>query len=176
MISTDKNIVSRLKKSDFSAYKEMFEKYYKPLCIYVFKYTDSYALSEDIVQDFFVKFWDDKLYLKLNNAIGPYLYTSVKNNALQVLKKQRKFHFQDIENEVDKLITVENFEVNNIVSEYDKLHKEVEALPKRCREVFKAIVLDNQKYKDVALKMGVTVNTVKTQHSRALKQLRNSLG
>ncbi|MCB4807837.1 RNA polymerase sigma-70 factor [Tamlana sp. 62-3] len=176
MILTDKNIVSRLKKGDFAAYKVMFEKYYKPLCVYAFKYTDSYALSEDIVQDFFVKFWDDKLYLKLNKKIGPYLYTSVKNNALQVLKKQRKFHFHDIENEVDKLITVENFEVNSLVSEYDKLHKEVEALPLKCREVFKAIVLDNQKYKDVALKMGVTVNTVKTQHSRALKQLRNSLG
>lgn len=175
MKSNDLNILSRLKHGDASAYKELFDKYYKPLCVFSLKYSDSYELAEDVVQDFFIKFWDQRLYMKLNGAIAPYLYSSIKNNTLQALKKEDRYLFEKIENQVNKLISDESIDITDIEQEKEKLHKEIEALPIKCREVFKAIVLENQKYKEVALELGVSVNTVKTHYSRALKQLRNSL-
>ncbi|AYN04271.1 RNA polymerase sigma factor [Flavobacterium sp. 140616W15] len=62
-----------------------------------------------------------------------------------------------------------------IEQEKKKLYEQIEALPLKSKEVFKAIVLNNLKYKEVALELGISVNTVKTHYSRALKQLRNSL-
>lgn len=167
--------LTRLKRGDSSAYKELFKTYYKPLCIHALKYTDSFELSEDIVQEFFIKFWNEKLYMKLNDPIAPYLYSSIKNNSLQVLRQSNRYYFEEIDNSVNIIVSQENFEDSNIDRTKEKLHKEIEALPVKCREVFRSIALGNQKYKEVANELGVSVNTVKTHYSRALKQLRSSL-
>ena len=53
--------------------------------------------------------------------------------------------------------------------------QELQRLPEKCREVFTAIVLENMSYKDVATKLNVSVNTVKTHYPRALKQLRDNI-
>jgi len=175
MMVDDLKILEKLKQGDSSAYKELFDLYYTPLSTYALKYCDSFTMAEDIVQDLFIKVWDEKLYLKLEGAIGPYLFKSVKNNTLLSLKKKSKYSFIKIEKQVNKLVFDEDIDINFIEEKDKKLHKEIEALPLKSKEVFKAIVLDNLKYKEVASLFGISVNTVKTHHSRALKQLRNVL-
>jgi len=175
MRTTDYKILEKLKKGDSDAYKELFDLYYTPLSTFALKYCDSFVLAEDVVQDLFVKFWDEKLYLKLEDTIGPYLYKSVKNNALLALKEKSKYSFIEIEAQVNKLVFDDDIEVKFIDEEKTKLHKEIEALPLKSKEVFKAIVLENLKYKEVASRLGISINTVKTHHSRALKHLRNVL-
>ncbi|TGV02159.1 RNA polymerase sigma factor [Flavivirga rizhaonensis] len=175
MGSKDLKILENLKNGDASAYKELFDEYYMPLSIYALKYCDSFQLAEDIVQDLFVKFWDEKLYMKLEGVISPYLFRSVKNNTLQIVRKQTKYRFEEIEDQVNKLIADEKLDMTAIEDRKKKLLKEVELLPEKSKEVFKAIVLENMKYKEVAEQFSISVNTVKTHYSRALKQLRNSL-
>lgn len=175
MKSQDLLILEKLKLGDSSAYKELFDLYYMPLSIYSLKYCDSFELAEDIVQDLFIKFWDEKIYLKLEQSISSYLFKAVKNNSLQAIKKQNKYFFEEIEDQVNVLMEEEYLDMEFLEKEKKKLYKEIEALPLKSKEVFIAIVLENQKYKEVALELGVSVNTVKTHYSRALKQLRNSL-
>lgn len=175
MKSDDIIILEKLRLGDSSAYKELFDLYYMPLSIYSLKYCDSFELAEDIVQDLFIKFWDEKLYMNLDTAIGPYLFRAVKNNTLQVAKKKNKYIFEEIEDQINTLLEEDHLDMDFIEQEKKKLYEEIEALPLKSKEVFKAIVLNNLKYKEVALELGVSVNTVKTHYSRALKQLRNSL-
>ena len=68
-----------------------------PLCIYAVKFIDSYQDAEDIVQDFFVKFWNDKMYLNINMNLKSYLFTSVRNNALNFLRQKNKYIFEAVE-------------------------------------------------------------------------------
>ncbi|SFS49031.1 RNA polymerase sigma-70 factor [Lutibacter maritimus] len=171
----DSKILEKLKKEDYSGYRILFDQYYKPLCIYSLKYCDSFSQAEDIVQELFVKFWNDKLYMKLNGSIGPYLFKSVKNNTLLFIKDKGKYQFEDIENQLNQLMEDEIIDFENIEKEKIKIYQEIEALPEKCKEVFKAIVIENLKYKEVAEQLGVSVNTIKTHYSRALKQLRHSL-
>ncbi|MBP4142580.1 sigma-70 family RNA polymerase sigma factor [Flavobacterium sp. I-SCBP12n] len=175
MKSQDLLILEKLKVGDSSAYKELFDLYYMPLSVYSLKYCDSFELAEDIVQDLFIKFWDKKIYLDLDQAISPYLFKAVKNNSLKAVKKQSKYFFEEIEDQVNVLMEEERLDLEFLEQEKQKLYTEIEALPLKSKEVFKAIVLENQKYKEVALELGISVNTVKTHYSRALKQLRNSL-
>jgi RNA polymerase sigma-70 factor (family 1) len=175
MVSNDNKILEQLKLGNPSSYKELFDLYYMPLSIYSLKFCDSFELAEDIVQELFVKLWDEKLYMKLEGAISPYLFKSVKNNTLQAMKKTSKFRFEEIEDNVNKLIAEESVDFEFIESEKNKLFKQIEALPQKSKEVFKAIVLDNLKYKEVASELDISVNTVKTHYSRALRQLRSSL-
>lgn len=176
MKSRDIEILDKLKGGSPSAYKELFDFYYLRLTVYSLKYCDSYKLAEDIVQDLFVKLWDEKLYMKLNGNMSPYLFKAVKNNTVQAMKKKSKYRFEKIENQVNNLMVDEKVDFVSIEEETKKLHQEVEYLPEKCKEVFKAIVLENMKYREVAESFGISINTVKTYHARALKQLRGSLG
>jgi RNA polymerase sigma-70 factor (ECF subfamily) len=91
------------------------------------------------------------------------------------MKKESKFIFQDIENIVHNLMEEEPLDFSTLEEEKKKLFEQVEALPEKSKEVFKAIVLDNMKYKEVADHLDISVNTVKTHYARALKQLRFKL-
>jgi len=175
MNSRDLLLSTKLKNGDTSAYKELFDIYYMPLCIYSLKFNDSFQQSEDIVQEIFVKFWKEKLYLRLNGVIGPYLFKAVKNNTLMQLRKESKYIFEEIEEEVLKVLDDESIDMLTLEEDKKKLFKEVEGLPTKSKEVFKAIVLDGLKYKEVAEQFDISINTVKTHYSRALKQLRKSL-
>jgi len=174
MKSSDFQILEKLKKGNPTAYKQLFDQYYMPLSIYSLKFCDSFPLAEDIVQDLFIKFWDEKIYLKLENEISPYLFKAVKNNTLKIIKKNNKYQLEEIESQIEKII-VDDIDINLIELERKKLYQEIDQLPEKRKEVFKAIVLDNLKYKEVAEQLNISVNTVKTHYSRALKQLRSSL-
>lgn len=171
----DLQILEKLKEGDPLAYNQLFDKYYMPLCVYSLKYCDSFELAEDIVQDLFIKLWDEKLYMKFDNPMSPYLFKAVKNNTLQSIKKQAKYQFDAIENMVNKLMEDEPLDFATLEAEKKKLYEQVEALPEKSKEVFKAIVLENMKYKEVAERLDISVNTVKTHYARALKQLRLKL-
>lgn len=172
---TDSQILNKLKEGDSLAYNQLFDKYYMPLCVYSLKYCDSFQLAEDIVQDFFVKIWDEKIYLKFENPMAPYLFRAIKNNTLQAIKKQSKYKFDAIEKIVNNLMEEESLDFVSLEAEKKKLFEQVEALPEKSKEVFKAIVLENMKYKEVAEQLDISVNTVKTHYARALKQLRLKL-
>lgn len=168
-------ILEKLKEGDPKAYNNLFDAYYMPLCLYSFKFCNSFELAEDIVQDFFVKLWDEKIYLKIENPMRPYLFQAVKNNTLQAIKKQSKYSFDDIEMVANNYIDQEPIDFVNLEAEKEKLFQQIEALPEKSKAVFKAIVLDNFKYKEVAEQLDISVNTVKTHYARALKQLRTKL-
>lgn len=167
----DQKIIQKLNQGDESGYRELFDRYYTPLCIYGLRYIDSFATVEDIVQDIFVKFWDMKTHLYLRTSLKSYLFKAVKNNCINFCNTNKKYHFDLIEDHIDHLLT-EEVSIEEIEALKDKLLKEIDELPEKSRETFKAIVFENLKYKEAAERFGVSVNTIKTHFSRALKQLR----
>ncbi len=151
--------------------KYLFNLYYKPLCIYAMNYLDSFEESEDIVQDLFVKFWERQTKVAFQGSLRAYLFSAVQHNCVKILNSRNKYNFQPIETYQDlPVYTEEVFE-----TECKKLYEEIERLPEQCRKVFELIVLKDMKYKEVASELGLSVNTVKTHFSRALRQLRGSL-
>jgi RNA polymerase sigma-70 factor (family 1) len=170
----DKQILEKLRKGEKSGFKEMFDLYYKPLCIFSLKYLDSIDQAEDIVQDTFVRFWNKKSYVTIKGELRSYLFVAVKNNSLNFIKKNAKYRFVEIEEQALSLVE-DNIDDEELKILKAKLYKEIEALPVKGKEIFKSIVLNNLKHKEVAELYGISVNTVKTHYSRALLKLRNSL-
>ena len=100
----------------------------------------------------------------------PFFFLKVGDKWTKAIKDQFVAHLK---------ARVGKYYENSIVEckliEKKKLYEQVEALPEKSREVFKAIVLENMKYKEVAEHLDISVNTVKTHYARALKQLRLKL-
>lgn len=167
----EEQILNLINHGNQEGLKCLFDSYYKPLCVFAMNFLDSFEEAEDVVQDVFVKFWEQFNSRHFEGSFRAYLFSSVQYACVRELKKKTKYRFQSLECLTNHAInTEEDFTV-----EYQKLYNELSRLPKQCRKVFELIVLHDMKYKDVAAVLGISVNTVKTHFARALKQLRGSL-
>lgn len=169
----DELILSLFKSNPQAAFRLMFTTYYMPLCVYAVQITDSFSLAEDIVQDFFCSFWERKLYRGIAVNLKSYLFYAIRNNAYCALRKNNLVSLEELGDmeipEVDAL--ADEKELREAVQR--ALH-ELEQLPRQERIVVEKIILESKMYKEVALELNVSVNTVKTHLSRALKRLRKS--
>jgi RNA polymerase sigma-70 factor (ECF subfamily) len=174
MIYTDSDILSKLKSGNESGLEVLFDRYYKPLVVFSIKFVDSLDAAEDIVQDFFIRFWEDKKFLQVNESLKSYLFTSIRNSSLNYLKKNDKFIKLPEEIFNDELFFTTD-DLDELEEKRKMLYIEINKLSPQSKKIFEAIILGNEKYKDVAKNLGISVNTVKTLLSRSLKKLRNSL-
>ena len=102
--------------------------------------------------------------------IKSYLFQSVKNISIDYIRKNQKYSFQKIEE--DSYISEEDINEEYIQVQYKKLHHKLRTLPPNEYKVLMAIIVEDKKYKQVADEMNISVNTVKTHYSRAMKSLR----
>ena len=154
-------------------FKGFFDNQYMSLCLFANKYTGDLELAKDIVQDVFVKIWEEKITFKNENNVKAYLYTAVKNRSLDYLKSKRykatdKLSVLDIQ----KLESEPFFQREVVVIEASKvIQQAIETLPKRCTEI---LLLSIQEYsnQDIATELNISINTVKAQKKIAYKKLK----
>ncbi|PCH70694.1 MAG: RNA polymerase sigma-70 factor [Bacteroidales bacterium] len=168
---TDKHILYTLDTNKNNGLKLLFDRYYKPLCVFAIKYVYDLNLSEDIVQEVFIKIWEKKEFHTQMN-LSAYLFTSVKNACISYLRKEHPLYVDSFDDEV---IWGDYCTEEEILERNRKLMDTVENLPEKAREVFKAVVFHNLKYKEVAEELNISVNTVKSNLARAYRLLREVL-
>ena len=154
-------ILQLLKKGDRRGLELLFHHFYKPLVFYAMNFLAQQEEAEDAVQEVFIKFWEGKRFHAIKNSLRPYLYQSVRNYCLNLLEGKKVVLTEPINSGMDM---AEN-----------ELYKAVDRLPDRTREVFKRIVLDGKRHKEVAEEFEISVTTVKTLLARALAALRAEL-
>ncbi len=171
MASSDKIHFEEFRKGNENAYEKIFQKYYPPLCSFALQYLPEKETCEDIVQEVMIAIWEKKTIFKNVDAFKTYLYTSVKNKALNVIKHQKvKTRHED---EI-KFLDSEEFFTDKIIEEevHAILFECYKALPEQCHRVFKLSYLEGLRLKEVAEKLNISVNTVKTQKYRAIKLIK----
>lgn len=173
MQKAEKQIWSHIKNGDVSAYKQLFEDYYKELYLFARKYLADKEVAEEIVQDVFIALWENKINIYIATSLKSYLYTSVKNRSINYLKsKIYNLNFVGIEEaikesrEIQADKQLELTELNNVIKEA------VEMLPPRCKEMFHLSRNSEMTYQEIADALDVSKETVKSQISEALKKIK----
>ena len=138
-----------------------FKLYYRQLCIYALHFTEDLGAVEDIVQDAFVGLWQKEDEVR---DVKPYLYASVRNKCISYLKRQRGA------DELPEDIPSEDLEDRSEMEA--RLWSAIDSLPERRRQVLLMSKRDGMKYEDIAYMLGISVNTVRNQISKALQALR----
>jgi RNA polymerase sigma-70 factor, ECF subfamily len=155
----------------------VFHYYYSGLCAYCERITGSRQTAEDIVQDLFIYLWIKHDQINITFSLKNYLFTSVKNRALDFIKhekvKIRKLNSLDPsdKNSVDNLSSFWLAESELL----EIIEKGLEKLTPRCREIFRLSRFEELKNQDIAEKLGISKRTVELQISNALKILRVEL-
>lgn len=168
----DTAILEGLRNGDEEALKELFKAYYSALCLYSVQITESLQQSEDIVQELFIDIWEKKRYNNINVDLGAYLYYAVRNQSMAYARKNfNHLAIQDLEEEAYTPIE-ELYNEEELLERKEQLHQTLKMLSPQEYRVLTEIVLNGKKYKEVAAELSISVNTVKTHLSRALKILR----
>ena len=150
--------------------ENLFRYHYRPLCIFALHYLKDIDVSEDVVQEAFGVLWE-KLSAgeKVVNQKG-YLYSVVKNRSLDILRKGGLTgEAISLDGSVDDIEepTVEDAEVEA------RLWTAIDTLPEKCREIFLMSKRDGLKQEEIAQELGISLQTVKNQVSKALKILKD---
>ena len=167
----DQAIFDTLKRNDEQGLRMLFDRYYRPLCVYAMKFLDDLHVAEDLVQHFFVRFCEQKKYRSVQGSLKNYLFISIRNRAINHLSSKKVVNTEYLET-IKKEFTFEQFDDDELEDKKQKLHAEIDKLPPQSQKVLRMIVFNGKKYKEVSEDLNVSVNTVKTHFSRALKQLR----
>lgn len=172
----EKDLIARLRTGDQTAFELLFHFYYPGLVLFSAQFTADRSEAEEIVQDFFVKFWQKHQQISLTDSLKAYFFLSVKNGSLNFLK-----HKKVEEKYIQKMMRLAD---NHLAYDPDlyidselqaKLKNAIELLPEKCREIFVMSRIKGLKNEEIADQLSLSKRTVETQISKALKVLRHEL-
>ena len=160
-------------------YELLYKKYFQALCNHVCRFVCSIEVAEDIVSEVFAKFWQQRVFETINYSFRAYLYASVRNKAMDYLKKGHVLQECLVEEtpENDQYIDGNDPQQILLMDElFSKVVKTVGALPGQCRRVFILSRFEGKKNKDIAMELDIKLKTVEAHMMKALSVLRKSLG
>jgi len=167
---------SEFRKGNPKAFEYVFELHYRPLCYYARTILANQAEAEDAVSEVLVRFWEKAAHFDNLNSVKGFLYISTKNLCLDKLKQQRR-QCASLHNYLYAVDTIEGIEDFGMLESeiLAQVYEEIEQLPTKAREIFKLIFFHGSKTDEVAIKLGISVKTVRNQKSRAIQLLQTAL-
>jgi RNA polymerase sigma-70 factor (ECF subfamily) len=165
--------IDKLRKGDQKTFEMLYHDMFPSLVVFAKKYVDDDSLSEDIVQEVFVKFWNRMSSISIRISLKSYLYMAVRNHALDLLDKKANRGDNLNEHAFDEITSCDEF---NMLSQdvYYQLNKAIGTLPKRSREVIK-LSMNELSLAEIQDELDISRNTVKTLKRIGYSKLRNSM-
>lgn len=173
-MTDDLLLTASLQKGDESAYKQLFIKYYSPLCEYASQYISDDD-SEELVQELMLFIWEARENLIIESSLKSYLFTSTRHRCLNAIRKQsfhERIHDQIYEMLKDQFEDPDYYFINELT---ENIEKAISELPGTYRETFSLSRFGEQTNTQIAVTLGVSVKTVEYRISQALKILRHKL-
>jgi len=136
--------------------------------------TGSYADSQDIVQDVFIKLYHDNGDLSSLKNIKHYLYRSISNACIDFHRKSGKQKFEPIEtaNLPDHMNEKETSEVLIQIEEFKRLEELLKVLPEEQSEVIRLRIFDNLGFVEIAAILETPVTTIKSRFKYGIDKLK----
>lgn len=171
--------IERLNRKEVSAYEELFRRYYRYLVVCACRLVGRQEVAEDVVQEVIIALWEGTKEFNSYHGFQVFVYNAVKNGCLNWLKREEMVarHQRRMVEEGEVKEVDEDDEEYALAREelYRQLHEAVERLPERCRAVFR-LRMEGMKNEEIAERLQLSVETVKTQNKKALAFLREDLG
>lgn len=155
--------------------EDLFMKHYRTLCQLSYSIVRNMDVSKDIVQDFFVKYWEKHHGNSRHIRFEQYAYVAVRNRSFNHLESQktRQRHLKQLMHTVPESdLSLAERETDTGDSYHIRLIKAIDNLPDQQRRIFLLSTSQGLKYSQIAEKLNISVNTVKTQIKRAYLSIR----
>ena len=172
----EEELVRKIAMGDQKAYKTLFHLYYKRLCQFAFYFLHSAEISEEVVLDVFTYVWTKRNQLDSGRSIRSFLYTSVRNHAIDYQRSKNyaqdnnininfyELELKDPEPTVDEMIDLDLFR--------ERLQKAFELLPEQCRMIARMHFTYQLSYNEIAEYLIISHKTARAQIATATNKLK----
>ena len=168
--------IKALKHGESKAYTFLVDTYHYKLCVYAYGLTNDHDLSEDIVQNVFIRIWKNRLKLKDDFSVKGYLYKSVYNEFIDQYRKQKSVLSLE-KKYIDALsVLVEEESESSLVKLIAIVKKEIEKLPPKCKQTFLLSKKEGLTNIEIAEYLGISIKSVEAHITKAFSILRKSTG
>ncbi|MEO7766066.1 MAG: RNA polymerase sigma-70 factor [Ferruginibacter sp.] len=174
--ATDKELINAACNGSEAAFKQLYQKYWHDLYKIAYRRLPSDEDVKDILQDTFISLWKNLHHLSVNDSIGGYLYTSLRNKILNYYEKNQlklkilmRQPFNPIQSEADIYSSLYTKELNAVIGEI------VAAMPSKLQEIYLLSKEEQLTNGEIASLLMLAPQTVKNQIHHALSRIRKEL-
>jgi len=170
----ESELLQNVSTGSTEAFRRLYYLWEPALSSFLFQITKSKELTAEIVQDVFLKIWMTRETLQEIKNFKAYLFVISKNQAINALKKSilelEKFKiFADnphlYEEEVDEKKEYQ----------YSLIDEAIDQLPARQKEVFLLHRYERMTYQEIADRLGIGKESVKSHLSIGIKAVKSNL-
>jgi RNA polymerase sigma-70 factor (ECF subfamily) len=170
----DRQLVQLLQKGNVAAFDSLFEVYSPKLYGFALKYFKNESDAEELVQEVFVKVWENRQSIKSEHSFKSYLFSIALNLIRKHFNKKAVSlrYLESIQNdpEFSDQVTGDDYE-----TALRQIYQIIDQMPERRREIFRKSKLEGKSAKEVASELSISPGTVDNQVSEALRFIRTQL-
>ena len=175
--NTESELIIGLKKNDHYSFQKIFERYSKPLFQFSLRYLKSKEAAEDVVQEVFIKIWNNRKSIKTDTSFQSYLFTIALNTIRKHFNKLSKLNKIKHDILIDFSKNKFGFDDNpDYQSLLDKLNELINRMPEKRRQVFIKKKIEEKSLKEIAKELSITTKTVEYHITEAMKFLKQEFG
>jgi RNA polymerase sigma-70 factor, ECF subfamily len=183
-VENDEDLITAYLEGEESAFAILVQRHLKSVYSFVFRFVGSEKDAEDIVQETFIKAWKNlKNYSRQSSRFKTWLMHIARNTSIDYLRKKQHIPFSKLEGEDETGWFAENLPDEQLLPDELLAHKgDVEDLERAMlklspayREVLLFYYGSDITFEEAAIISGISVNTLKSRHHRAVAELRKLL-
>ncbi|NSL86753.1 sigma-70 family RNA polymerase sigma factor [Chitinophaga solisilvae] len=177
-ISNDIELLAYLKSGCLQAFEQFYGHYREWLLITAMTFLKDEEAARELVQEFFIDFWQQSLYLRIDlsstASMKNFLFVTIKNRCLNQMAKDdtQRRRLQRILQPGTVVLPASRLESQELAAQ---LEGAISLLPERQSQVFRLAYQEHKTRKEIAAAMEISEETVKKQIANALKSLRITL-
>ena len=170
----ERHWIEGLQQGDSRAFDELYQFYKVPamkFCISILK--DEFE-AENIIHEVFIKIWSRHHTINPDRNFSSYLFTSLKNQIFDYLKELKK-NEKLKEKFWEKIVEVQEVDVEEKEMQYTRLQSAIEALSPKRKKIIQLNMEEGKSYYEIAEQLNISKNTVKNQLVKAKQMLRKQM-
>ncbi|AEV99845.1 RNA polymerase, sigma-24 subunit, ECF subfamily [Niastella koreensis GR20-10] len=170
MGNADKLLLQKIARGHQPSFQVLFDTWWEPLFQYAFKVLQNRHDAEEVVQDFFIHFWNKRHELPEIQSLPAYLFTALKNRILNHLSK-KKYPVTSLDvlyNNESGISPAAAYERKDTESALRSL---VNTLPRKMKQVYELHQFSGLSVSEIAHETGNSEQTVRNQLNTAVKKL-----
>lgn len=171
---TDEELIKACIRKSASAQKELFNRYSRKMMGVCMRYAEDSLEAQDIMQDGFIKVFNSMESFHYQGSLEGWVKRIMINTALDNFRRNKKRKYAvELDSEDAMEIKEEDNIVEGITNKF--LLKLIHNLPEGYRVIFNMFAIEGYSHKEIAAELGISVNTSKSQYSRARAYLQKEL-
>ncbi len=172
----ERELLSLLKQGNEQAFEKIYKVYSSRLFGNIYKMVKSETTTQEIVQDVFIKIWNNRASIDLDKSFRSYLFKIAENKVYDFFRKvasDKRMRAQVLAAATEHYEHIEELlfkKENNLI-----LQKAINSLSPQRQQVFRLCKLEGKSYEEVSRELGISASTISDHIVKANKAVREYL-